>query len=392
VKRVADVYGFFSLSGENRADTRGINERVGGSRAMQSQDVREILETIYLGNTVEAYLQALAMVLGIVLVLWIIEKVVVARLHRLAKKTENKLDDYLVELIKDLGTPVYAFIGIYVSSRSLVLSPSIDRILNAAFVIFLTVKSVQVLSHLAIFLIARAYLRVGEADPNRLTVVRNLGLVVRIALWVIALVFILDNLGIKITGVVAGLGIGGIAIALAAQTILEDAFSSFSIFLDRPFEVGDFIIVGDLMGVVQHVGFKTTRIRSLHGEELIFSNKDLTNSRIRNYKRMRERRIAFTLGVVYQTSLEQMKRIPDLIRRAVEGVENARFDRAHFKSYGAFSLDIEAVFYVQSPDYNTYMDIQQEINLAIMEAFEGGGIEFAYPTQTLFIEKPSGDN
>lgn len=359
---------------------------------MQSQDVREILEIVYVGNTVEAYLQALATVLGIVLLFWIIQKVVVARLHRLAKKTENKLDDYLIELVKNLGTPVYVFIGVYVSSRSLVLSPSIDRILNVAFVIFLTFKSVQVLSHVAIFLIARAYLRVGEADPNRLTVVRNLGLVVRIALWLIAFVFILDNLGIKITGVVAGLGIGGIAIALAAQTILEDAFSSFSIFLDRPFEVGDYIIVGDLMGVVEHVGFKTTRIRSLHGEELVFSNKDLTSSRIRNYKRMRNRRVIFTLGVIYQTPIEKMKRISGLIRQAVERVEHARFDRAHFKSYGAFSLDFEVVFYVASADYNTYMDIQQEINFAIMETFEREGVEFAYPTQTLFIEKQSGDN
>jgi small-conductance mechanosensitive channel len=357
---------------------------------MHSEQVRRILESVYLGNTVEAYLQALAMVVGIALVLWIIEKVVVVRLHRLAMKTKNELDDYFVELIMDLGVPVYAFIGLYIASRSLVLSPSAERILNIAFVIFLTIKVVQILQHLAIYLIARAYLRRGEGDPNRAAAVRNLGLIARIALWAIGLVFILDNLGIRVTGVVAGLGIGGIAVALAAQTVLEDAFSSFSIFIDRPFEVGDFIIVGDLLGTVQHVGFKTTRIRSLHGEELIFSNKDLTNSRIQNYKRMQERRIPFELGVVYQTRLEKMQKIPVMIREIVESVDGARFDRTHFKAYGAFSLDIEVVYYVLSPDYNTYMDIQQEINFRIMEAFEREGIEFAYPTQTLFLEKQSG--
>ncbi|MFQ5457713.1 MAG: mechanosensitive ion channel family protein [Myxococcota bacterium] len=354
---------------------------------MITEKVRRVLDAVYLGNSLETYLHVLAMILGIAIVLLVIEKVLLVRLKALAGRTKNKFDDYLVELVGRLGIPTYAFIGLYIASRSLVLTPSIDRLLSITFVIFLTVKFIQIIQHAAIFLIAQAYGRVGGADPNRAAVVRNLGLVVRIALWGIGIVFVLDNLGIRVTGVVAGLGIGGIAVALAAQAILEDAFSSFSIFLDRPFEVGDFIIVDDLMGVVKNVGFKTTRIRSLGGEELIFANKDLTNSRIQNYKRMQERRIAFTLGVVYQTPRETMKRIPDMIRAIVEGVEGARFDRAHFKSYGASSLDIETVFYVQSPDYNTFMDIQQAINFAIMEAFEREGIEFAYPTRTLFIEK-----
>ena len=205
--------------------------------------------------------------------------------------------------------------------------------------------------------------------------------------WGIGITFLLDNLGFKISTVVAGLGIGGIAVALAAQTILGDLFSYFIIFFDRPFEIGDFIIIDSYMGNIEHIGIKTTRIRSLGGELLIFSNSDLTNSRIRNYKKMEKRRVVFSLGVTYQTNSEQLKEIPGIIRTAIETLEGAGFDRAHFASYGDFSLNFEVVYYVMSGDYGKYMDLQQEINLVIKEEFEKRGIEFAYPTQLLFIEK-----
>ena len=199
------------------------------------------------------------------------------------------------------------------------------------------------------------------------------------------MLFIFDNLGINITAFVASLGIGGIAIALAAQSVLGDAFSSFAIFLDKPFQVGDFIIVGDLLGTVEHVGFKTTRILSLGGEQLIFSNSDLTGSRIKNYKRMRERRVRFSVGVIYQTSVENVKAIPPMVERVIKEHQGARFDRAHFKSFGDFALIYEVVFYVLSPDYNVYMDLQQSINFRLFEEFQKAGIEFAYPTQQLYI-------
>ncbi|MDP3939125.1 MAG: mechanosensitive ion channel family protein [Deltaproteobacteria bacterium] len=351
----------------------------------------DLAKITYLGNTARAYAEALALLAGITLLLWTLEKIAAKRLRAFAQRTENRFDDYLVDLLDGLGLPVYGFIGLYLGTRSLVLAPSIARLLHIVFVAFLTIKIIQALSKAATFLVAQAYFRVGDEDPNRKSVVRNLGLVARIVLWTIGLVFLMDNMGIKITGVVAGLGIGGIAVALAAQTVLEDAFSSFSIFLDRPFEIGDFIIVGDFKGKVEHIGFKTTRLRSLDGEQLVFSNTDLTDSRIKNYKRMQERRIAFTIGVVYQTRLEKMKKIPGMIREIVDRAEGARFDRAHFSAYGPYSLDVEIVYYVLSADYNTYMDVQQEINYRIMEAFEREGIEFAYPTQTVFVERGGGE-
>ena len=186
------------------------------------------------------------------------------------------------------------------------------------------------------------------------------------------------------------LGIGGIAIALAAQAILGDLFSYFVIFFDRPFEVGDFILVGDKVGVVEYTGIKTTRIRALGGEQLVFSNTDLTNSRIHNFKQMERRRVVFKLGVIDQTKAEQLEEVTKIVREVIEQQPDASFDRGHFASYGDFSLNFEFVYYVTGGDYVKYMDTQQAINLEIYRAFEQRGIEFAYPTQTVFVSKTNG--
>jgi len=183
----------------------------------------------------------------------------------------------------------------------------------------------------------------------------------------------------------ASLGIGGIAVALAMQNILGDLFASLSIAIDKPFVIGDFIVLGEEMGTVEQVGLKTTRIRSLGGEQIILSNNDLLQSRIRNYKRLQERRAVFAIGVTYDTPADKLERIPELIRQAIEAQADARFDRAHFKSFGASSLDFEAVFYVLKPDYNVFMNVQQAINLQLVRSFAGQGIEFAFPTQTLHL-------
>ena len=196
---------------------------------------------------------------------------------------------------------------------------------------------------------------------------------------------ILDNLGFNITALVASLGIGGIAVALAVQNILGDIFASLSIALDKPFVIGDFIIVEDVLGTVEYIGLKTTRLRSLSGEQIVFSNVDLLKSRIRNYKRMFERRVVFTIGVVYQTAHATLERIPALVRSIVEQQPKTRFDRAHFKEYGDSALVFEVVYFVLDSDYNIYMDIQQAINLAIFRRFQVKGIEFAYPTRTLHV-------
>jgi len=160
--------------------------------------------------------------------------------------------------------------------------------------------------------------------------------------------------------------------------------------LDKPFVIGDFIIVGDLLGVVEKIGLKTTRVRSLSGEQLIFSNSDLLNSRLRNFKRMQERRVPFEFGVIYQTTPDQLEAIPPLIQSIIEGVEGLRFDRAHFKSFGDSSYDFEVVYYINTPDYNAFMDAQQTINLALCRAFAKRRIDFAYPTRTLYLHREKG--
>ena len=201
----------------------------------------------------------------------------------------------------------------------------------------------------------------------------------------------MDNLGFDISAVIAGLGIGGIAIALAAQAILGDLFSYFVIFFDRPFEVGDFIVVGDKVGTVEYTGIKTTRIRALSGEQMVFSNTDLTNSRIHNFKKMERRRVVFSLGVIYQTTADQLEEIPKIVRGIIEKQNDTTFDRGHFKSYGDFSLNFEFVYFVIGSDYVKYMDTQQAINMEIYRTFEQKGIEFAYPTQTLFVSKENNE-
>lgn len=222
------------------------------------------------------------------------------------------------------------------------------------------------------------------ATATTISALRFLG---KLAIWSVVLLLALENLGMDITALVAGLGVGGIAVALALQKVLGDLFASLSIVLDKPFVIGDFIIVDEYLGSVEHIGLKTTRVRSLSGEQLVFSNNDLLSSRIRNYKRMAERRIVFSFGVVYQTARDKLVEIPGMVREIIEGLEMARFDRAHFKAFGDSSLNFEVVYYVLAPDYNVYMDLQQTINLELYRRFDEQGIEFAYPTRTLYVRQ-----
>jgi len=226
---------------------------------------------------------------------------------------------------------------------------------------------------------------------NKLSI-KNIGVIstfINTVVWIVGLLLLMDNFGIKISAVITGLGIGGVAVALAAQKFLGDLFSYFSIFLDKPFEEGDFIIVQDVRGTVENIGLKTTRIRSQKGEEVVFSNSELINSVIHNYKKMKKRRVSFQFGLVYQTPIEKLKQIPNIVKEVFDSITDADLERIHFSSFGDYSLIFECVYYVNSPDYNLYMDIQQLINYRLKERFENLGIEFAYPTNTIFLNRIS---
>ena len=230
-----------------------------------------------------------------------------------------------------------------------------------------------------------SYVSTEQESLEKQKQVRGIVIVLTIIFWIIGLIFLFDNFGFNVTAVLTGLGVGGIAIALAAQTILGDLFNYFVIFFDKPFEVGDFIIVDDKLGVVEFIGLKTTRLKSLGGEQIIFSNSNLTSSRVHNYKRMNERRILFNFNVEYSTTLKKLEAIPEIIRAIVERQKLTRFDRAHFKAYGDSGLNFEIVYYTLDPDYNKYMDIQQAINLNIFKEFQARDIRFAFPTYSVHL-------
>jgi small-conductance mechanosensitive channel len=346
-----------------------------------------LLEWTYLGNSVRTWL--LAALVGIVVYagLQTVRVLVVRHMSALAGRTATDIDDILTDALRRTKLFFLLFLSVYAASRILTLSESADHALRVIGVVVVVVQAALWGNVMINTFIRRQMARRMEDDAATATTINAIGFVTRLVFYSIIVLVGLDNLGIDITTLVAGLGIGGIAVALALQNVLGDLFASLSIVLDRPFVIGDFIIVDDLMGSVEYIGLKTTRVRSLSGEQLVFANSDLLSARVRNYKRMAERRIAFTIGVTYQTPRSSLQQIPGMIRSAVEAQELARFDRSHFKEFGDFSLNFETVYYVLQPDFNTYMDVQQAINLDIHEKFEEAGIDFAYPTQTLFLTR-----
>lgn len=226
-------------------------------------------------------------------------------------------------------------------------------------------------------------------DPSAVTGYGLLLFFMRVGIWMMVGVSVLMYFKYPIAGLIGALGVGGIAVAFAVQNILSDVFSSMAIILDKPFRVGDFIVAGETVGVIENIGIKTTRIKSLSGELVVMSNTDLLGSCIHNYKHMRERRVVFKIGVVYETPADQLERIPRVIADIIRAQPHARFDRAHFFEYSDFSLTFEIVYYVYGSDYNVYMDTQQAINLAIYRRFQAEGIRFAYPTQELIVRRTS---
>ena len=338
-------------------------------------------------NPIYNWLAAIAIAGGIYLVMRLGKAIAHRRLDQLAKKTATEWDDLIVVLIERIHSLFLLALGVYGGALILKLPSGVSDFLKKGVFVIILFQLALSGSRAIKFLIERYRRQKLESNAAAVTTLSSVGFVLKTLLWFILLLVALDTYGINVTALVAGLGISGIAVALAVQNLLGDLFASFVIVFDKPFVIGDFIIVGDFLGTVEYVGLKTTRIRSLSGEQLVISNGDLLRSRIRNFKRMYERRVVFTIGVLYQTAYEHLIEIPKMIQSIIESQSPVRFDRAHFKEYGAYSLNFEIVYWIQNPDYNVYMDIQQAINLSIFKQFKEKGIEFAYPTQTLFVQK-----
>lgn len=344
------------------------------------------IKNIFTENTAPNYLLAFGILTGGIVISYFFRILILKRLRKLSKTTETKADDYFVKVLGKTLMPLLFFGSFWIATRFLILGEKAVKAMQIFGMIIVTLVSIYFFISTVTYIL-ELYWRKRKQDEAKARSIKGALVIIRFIIWSFSIIFLLDNLGFKISTVIAGLGIGGVAIALAAQAILGDLFSYFAIFLDRPFEVGDFIIIDNYLGTVEYIGIKTTRIRSLGGEQLIMSNTDLTNSRLRNYRRMEKRRVVFRIGVTYQTGLEQLKMIPNLAQSVIDGIPDTVFDRTHFAEYGAYSLDFEIVYYVCGNEYNKYMDIHQQINLKIFEEFKKNGIEFAYPTQTLFMEK-----
>lgn len=343
--------------------------------------MKDFLAKIYLGNSVAQYATALGVLMGSLVALFIAERVLLRRLERWAAATTTTLDDLVVGMVRKAFIPLLTAGAFILSLQGLVLPSALRKGVVLAWTALLTVFAVRCILSVISHVLKERW---NGGRPGASQAVHAVLPFIQVLAWTVGLVFFLDNAGVKISAMVAGLGIGGIAVALAAQAALGDLFSYVAILLDRPFAIGDFIVVDDLMGTVEGIGVKTTRIRSLTGEILVIPNSALTGSRIRNFQAMARRRVVFTLGLVYETPSEKLKEVPGLLRSIIEAAPDTVFDRAHFFSYGESSLDFEAVYFVQTGDYNRYMDIRQTINFAIKDEFDKRGLAFAYPTRTLY--------
>lgn len=350
-------------------------------------DYQGYLNTLFLDKSLTEWAIFLGVSFIAFVVMKVLQMIVLDRLIKLSKKIHLTWPTYALNALKQTHTLTLGVGALYIGSQFIDFSDKTQLFINR---VAITVIFIQI--GLWTMGIIKGWLdntrdKKREENPAAITTLNAVGIVLNILIWIAVFLLILDNFGVDITALVAGLGVGGIAVALAVQNILGDLFASLTIALDKPFVVGDFLIVDDKMGTVENVGLKTTRVRALSGEQLIFGNSDLLSSRVRNFGRMYRRRVPFTLGVTYQTPREKLEMIPGIIKSAIESQKKTTFDRSHFQKYGDFSLDFETVFFVEGPDYNQYMDIQQAINFQIHTEFEKNEIEFAYPTQTLFLER-----
>jgi small-conductance mechanosensitive channel len=341
-----------------------------------------MLDWTFQNNSARAWIMALVAFAVTLAVLMIARKVLINRLAKLSARTTTSVDDFAVDLLRHTHAWFLVFIAIAAALQFVTL-PGVEE------TVVVVVKAVLILQ-LALWgneLIAFSVRRLGASTVGAggQSTVTAMAFVGRVALWSMILLLLLHNFGLEVTALVTGLGVSGIAVALAAQSVLGDLFAAMSIYLDKPFLIGDFIIFDDYMGSVEYVGLRSTRINSLSGEQIIISNSDLLKTRIRNYKRMAERRVVFSINVVYDTPPDVMERIPGMIREAIEAQPNTRFDRSHFVGLDDWALRIETVYYVLSSDYTVYMNIQQAINLTLLRQFEAEGIGFAFPTHTVIV-------
>ncbi|MBE9221434.1 mechanosensitive ion channel family protein [Cyanobacterium stanieri LEGE 03274] len=320
-------------------------------------------------------------------VLKIAKNLLFRQLKKITRQTKTDLDDQIIEIINKHIIPIGYFIICYLTFKEVEINETIlglSRTFFSVAITFCTSRFLVDLSRVIIRFYSKKY------HYSNSIVEKNINALfpaIRVVIWTLAAIFTISNLGFDIGAIIAGLGIGGVALALASQGILQDLFSYFAILFDRPFEISDLVSVDEFTGYVQHIGIKTTRIKALTGEELVLANTDLTSSRLRNYKRMQSRQAKIKLGIIYETDNHLLPQIPEIIEKALMPLENITFDIAYFSGFGDFSLDYEVIYFVHSNnELKIYRKAQHEVNLAIKFAFAEARIQFAYPTALHYLK------
>jgi len=350
-------------------------------------DLNEVSNLPIFENSLSAWLIAATVAVAAVILL--------LTLRRLARRYHERLQNTeLLEIpARVLGRTTFLFfvvVAIFIGLKTLTTGPKSQEFVNSAITIALFWQAGIWVAAAASAWLDRKRRRSLASDKAAIGSLGIISFLVNVVIWALVLLLTLDNLGVNITALVAGLGIGGIAVALALQNVLGDLFAALSITLDQPFVVGDFLSIGELLGSVEYIGIKSTRLRSLSGEQITISNSDLLGSRVRNYGRMSERRVVFGTGVTYDTPVEKLEELPRILRDVVKSQRDTRFDRAHFAKHGDSALEFETVYFVLSADFNRYMEIQQAINLELHRRLAALGIEFAYPTRRVFLVTDDG--
>jgi|AntAceMinimDraft_10_1070366.scaffolds.fasta_scaffold47187_1 small-conductance mechanosensitive channel len=348
----------------------------------------QILEYSFAGNTLEKYLIAGGVLIMTIILIKLFKSVVVRKIRRIGEEKDLEVIETFVKIVNLLKWPFHLCFSLWVGSRFLYLSNQVNQYFSYILLIvaaYYMIRILQALVDVGMVVLAKKK-RNGEKGMDH-SIVSLLGRVIKITLWIVIILILLQNLGFKVTTLIAGLGIGGVAIAFALQGILTDVFSCFSIYFDKPFETGDFIAIGKETGMVKKIGIQSTRLQTLQGEELVVPNQELVEKSIKNYRKMKKRRIEFSFGVVYDTSAKKLEKIPDMVKDIMKEIESIEIDRVHFSQLGESALIFKVVYYMLIPDYGLYMDAQQEINLALKKKLEKEGINFAYPTQTILLSK-----
>lgn len=338
--------------------------------------IEYILEQEFFGNTLGKYFLFAGVLLTCIICIRIFKRIVLKRLIAWSETTSTSIDNFILTSINKKVIPLAFFGTFYLSLGVLKLNVEIIRFVVLAWVIVFSVFVVTMVTGLIDF----SFKTYNEKKGN-VIIPRGMITIIKGIVWIFGLIFILDNLGFKVSAIIAGMGIGGVAVAMASQTILKDLFNYFVILFDRPFENGDFIEFDSYSGNVEHIGIKTTRLRTLEGEQLIISNSNLTGSKIRNYRSMNKRTVLFTLGVGCGTSNGMLRKIPSIIEEIINNRGDTEFVRAHFTKFSEYSLDFEIVYVINSQDFTRYLNIQQEINLEIKSRMEKEGVDLPYPTQ-----------